>query len=71
MVEAQENLNYSSAAGSVATYSEQYLRFKGDLHPQKHSAVSSTLNYQSLTCSAFLKENRRLPDQSKANDSYF
>ena len=33
VVENQEKLSYSSAPGSVATYSEQCLRFKGDSQP--------------------------------------
>lgn len=55
VVEVQENLSYGSASGSVATYSEQYPRFKGDSHPQKRSALSSNPNCQSLTCIPFLR----------------
>lgn len=71
VVEVQENLSYGSAPGSVATYSEQYPRFKGDSHPQKHSALSSTPNYQSLTSSAFFKRNKiTLPTKFLKNYIY-
>lgn len=65
-----ETLSYGSAPGSVSTYSEQYLRFKGDSHPQKHSAVLSTSNHQSVTCSVFVKEDKRLPWPDKLKNRY-